>query len=104
LCIYNDKVNDIIRNITNGSINTNADPQLYAFLKPHELNPKAWDEQLKKIAYREDRKKKMAVTDLYKCRRCGERKCTFRELQTRGADEPMTQFITCTICGHVMKK
>jgi DNA-directed RNA polymerase subunit M/transcription elongation factor TFIIS len=34
-------------------------------------------------------------TDLFKCGRCGGRECTYYELQTRSADEPMTIFITC---------
>ncbi len=34
-------------------------------------------------------------TDQFKCGRCGGRECTYYELQTRSADEPMTIFITC---------
>ncbi len=34
-------------------------------------------------------------TDLFKCGRCGGRECSYYELQTRSADEPMTIFITC---------
>jgi DNA-directed RNA polymerase subunit M/transcription elongation factor TFIIS len=34
-------------------------------------------------------------TDLFKCGRCHGRECTYYELQTRSADEPMTIFITC---------
>lgn len=40
-----------------------------------------------------------AETDMFKCSRCGERKCSYRQLQTRSGDEPMTTFVTCE-CGN----
>ncbi|GKC65537.1 transcription elongation factor TFIIS, partial [Tanacetum coccineum] len=36
-----------------------------------------------------------ATTDEFICGRCGKRKCTYYQLQTRSADEPMTTFVTC---------
>lgn len=39
-----------------------------------------------------------ATTDQFKCGRCGKRKCTYYQMQTRSADEPMTTFVTCVIC------
>lgn len=39
-----------------------------------------------------------ATTDEFKCGRCGKRKCTYYQLQTRSADEPMTTFVTCVNC------
>ncbi|KAI6698696.1 hypothetical protein NL676_018815 [Syzygium grande] len=36
-----------------------------------------------------------ATTDQFKCGRCGQRKTTYYQLQTRSADEPMTTFVTC---------
>ncbi len=40
------------------------------------------------------------VTDMFKCGRCHKRECTFYEMQTRSADEPMTKFISCINCGN----
>lgn len=40
-----------------------------------------------------------AETDIFKCSKCGQRKTSYRQLQTRSADEPMTTFVTC-VCGH----
>lgn len=40
-----------------------------------------------------------STTDMFICRKCKERKCSYYELQTRSADEPMTKFIKCCNCG-----
>lgn len=39
-------------------------------------------------------------TDLLKCGKCNKRNCTYNQLQTRSADEPMTTFVMCNECGH----
>lgn len=44
------------------------------------------------------------VTDgLFQCRKCKKRKTTYYSVQTRSADEPMTNFITCLTCGNKWK-
>jgi transcription elongation factor S-II len=42
---------------------------------------------------------KANATDQFFCGRCHKRQCTYYELQTRSADEPMTIFIQCVNCG-----
>ncbi|XP_052865538.1 transcription elongation factor S-II isoform X3 [Anopheles cruzii] len=42
-------------------------------------------------------------TDLLKCGKCKKRNCTYNQLQTRSADEPMTTFVMCNECGHRWK-
>lgn len=44
-----------------------------------------------------------AETDAFQCGRCKQRKCRYRQAQTRSADEPMTTFVTCTHCGNRWK-
>ena len=44
-----------------------------------------------------------ATTDQFKCGRCGQRKCTYYQMQTRSADEPMTTYVTCTVCSNRWK-
>ncbi|KAI6699011.1 hypothetical protein NL676_019130 [Syzygium grande] len=44
-----------------------------------------------------------ATTDQFKCDRCGERKCTYYQMQTRSADEPMTTYVTCVNCNNYWK-
>jgi DNA-directed RNA polymerase subunit M/transcription elongation factor TFIIS len=40
---------------------------------------------------------------MFKCKNCKSYKTTYVEKQTRSADEPMTIFITCMLCGNVTK-
>lgn len=42
-------------------------------------------------------------TALFKCGKCGKRKTTYNQLQTRSADEPMTTFVLCLECGNRWK-
>jgi transcription elongation factor S-II len=44
-----------------------------------------------------------ATTDQFKCSRCGQRKCTYHQMQTRSADEPMTTYVTCVNCNNHWK-
>ncbi|KAJ3811035.1 transcription factor S-II, central domain-containing protein [Lentinula aff. lateritia] len=44
-----------------------------------------------------------AETDAFQCGRCKQRKCRYRQAQTRSADEPMTTFVTCVNCGNRWK-
>ncbi|RDX70531.1 Transcription elongation factor TFIIS, partial [Mucuna pruriens] len=44
-----------------------------------------------------------ATTDQFKCGRCGQRKCTYYQMQTRSADEPMTTYVTCVVCSNRWK-
>ncbi|EJF62023.1 transcription elongation factor [Dichomitus squalens] len=44
-----------------------------------------------------------AETDAFQCPRCKQRKCRYRQQQTRSADEPMTTFVTCTVCKNRWK-
>ena len=41
-----------------------------------------------------------AASDIFQCDICKNWKCTYFQMQTRGADEPMTIFCTCLICGN----
>uniref|UniRef100_A0A7N0THK4 Transcription elongation factor n=1 Tax=Kalanchoe fedtschenkoi TaxID=63787 RepID=A0A7N0THK4_KALFE len=44
-----------------------------------------------------------STTDQFKCGRCGQRKTTYYQMQTRSADEPMTTFVTCVNCNNHWK-
>lgn len=107
--VYLDKASDLIGNLSdnpnidnktlkNKILTKEIKPQLVAFLSPEQLHPERWLSILTKKTYREEVEANMATTDLYKCRKCGERKSKVTEQQTRSADEPSTKFITCLIC------
>jgi DNA-directed RNA polymerase subunit M/transcription elongation factor TFIIS len=77
-------------------------PHDVPYMTYNELYPEKWHDMLEMALKREtkmlDVDKSMA-TDMFKCTRCGKRQCTYYEMQTRSADEPMTQFIRCLNCG-----
>lgn len=41
-----------------------------------------------------------ASTDRFKCGKCKQRKCTYYQMQTRSADEPLTTFVSCVNCHN----
>uniref|UniRef100_A0A8B9LIJ3 Transcription elongation factor n=1 Tax=Astyanax mexicanus TaxID=7994 RepID=A0A8B9LIJ3_ASTMX len=43
------------------------------------------------------------VTDLFTCGKCKKNRCTYTQVQTRSADEPMTTFVFCNECGNRWK-
>ena len=68
----------------------------------YELCPEVWE----KMVDRQAKKERIMLegdfsraTDRWQCNSCKQRKCTYYELQTRSADEPMTIFIQCLNCG-----
>ncbi|CAK5066649.1 unnamed protein product [Meloidogyne enterolobii] len=42
-------------------------------------------------------------TDMFRCGKCGQNNCTYSQMQTRSADEPMTTFVFCRSCGNRWK-
>ncbi|XP_032817653.1 transcription elongation factor A protein 1-like [Petromyzon marinus] len=42
-------------------------------------------------------------TDLFSCGKCRKKRCTYTQVQTRSADEPMTTFVFCNECGNRWK-
>lgn len=43
------------------------------------------------------------TTDLFQCSKCKKKNCTYNQVQTRSADEPMTTFVLCNECGNRWK-
>jgi transcription elongation factor S-II len=74
-----------------------------------EINPERWKQLIKEKTIRDENKfnnKQEASTDLFTCPRstCKSKRCTYYEMQTRSADEPMTIFVTCLDCGKNFKR
>lgn len=77
-------------------------PHDIPFMSYSDLYPEKWHDMLEMATKREAKMlevDKSMATDMFKCTKCGKRQCTYYEMQTRSADEPMTQFIRCLNCG-----
>jgi transcription elongation factor S-II len=44
-----------------------------------------------------------SISDALTCGRCKQKKVSYTQAQTRSADEPMTTFCECTVCGNRWK-
>jgi len=100
-----DENNDIHNNyLCNAIKNNELDISKIPYMKPHETFPKNWDHIIDKIKNAEEKKKNLNVVESFPCKKCGCKKHTIVQMQTRGADEPMTVFITCQMCGNTVKK
>jgi DNA-directed RNA polymerase subunit M/transcription elongation factor TFIIS len=71
-------------------------------MDPYQMFETRWHDSFVAQQMREKRQlegNKAMATDRFLCGRCHKRECTYYEMQTRSADEPMTIFITCLNCG-----
>lgn len=77
-------------------------PQQLAFMTHQEMNQDKWKSLIEQKIKRDASKYSTnieASTDMYTCKKCKSKKCTYYELQTRSADESATIFVTCLNCG-----
>lgn len=114
--IYKSKINDIYANLDihnkninnqtlyNDIINNQIDPYYLAFMKPEHIHPANWTKELEKKRIIEETNNLQCVSDIYKCYKCGDKRCTTMQLQTRSADEPVTVFVTCLTCHNTFTK
>jgi transcription elongation factor S-II len=92
----------LVQMVNNGEIKAHE----IAFMTHQEIYPEKWEELLKAKSIRDKNKFEQnieAATDTFKCRKCWSKKCTYYQMQTRSADEPMTIFVTCIDCGNRWK-
>jgi transcription elongation factor S-II len=78
-----------------------------AFMTHQEMNPAHWKDMIDRKMKRDAAKYSThveAMTDMFVCKKCKSRRCTYYELQTRSADEPSTIFISCVDCGKHWKQ
>jgi len=74
---------------------------------PYELKPSHWKD-LKDQQFRREQRilegNLSMATDRFRCSQCKKKMCSYYELQTRSADEPITIFIRCLNCGKQWKQ
>jgi DNA-directed RNA polymerase subunit M/transcription elongation factor TFIIS len=90
---------ELMQRIQNKEIDCNR----IAFLRPHELLPKKWNQHIEQKHKKDDNicnNRQIAKTDQFICSKCKKRECSYYELQVRSADESTTIFITCLNCTH----
>jgi transcription elongation factor S-II len=115
--IYLDRLRSIYINLSEGTVGGNSvllnhvkdgtvPVKALAFMTHQEMQPEKWDAliqaKIKKDKSKYDTQQE-AMTDTFKCRKCHSNKCSYYQMQTRSADEPMTTFVTCLECANRWK-
>jgi len=109
--IYLDRLRSIYLNLKNTEIleqikSEAIQAHTVAFMTHQEMRPDKWKELIEEKAKRDANKFEQnieASTDTFTCRKCKQNKCTYYQMQTRSADEPMTVYISCINCGNRWK-
>jgi len=109
--IYIDRLRSIYINLKNPELliqiqNGTIKSHNVAFMTHQEMKPEKWETMIQEKIKRDKNKHEVtieAATDTFKCRKCHSNKCTYYQMQTRSADEPMTTFVCCIECGNRWK-
>ena len=114
IMIYLDKLKSIMLNLNSKSSVKNTTllkclkkgdfkPHELAFMSHQELFPEKWKYLIDAKIKRDKKEGEVdlsAASDEFFCFKCKKRKCSYYQMQTRSADEPMTTFVTCLLCGN----
>ena len=113
---YKSKVRSLFQNLKN-----KANPSLRVCVLEGEITPerfvvmthedlKSAEQKAKDEKYEKENEKgrqrpkpAKAISLTFECGKCKQKKVTYSQAQTRSADEPMTTFCECTVCGNVWK-
>jgi len=95
---------DFCETILNGQVTPEQlctmDSSAMASKEKQEQRKKLWQEKTdERMTY----EPKPIESSLYRCGKCKQNKCSYYQMQTRSADEPMTTFVTCHNCGNRWK-
>ena len=109
--IYTDRAKTVMINLNKSkqlleNLLKSTKPHEFAFMTHQEMNSEKWQDIINNKMKRDKSKyetKMEASTDTFTCRRCKSKECTYYQMQTRSADEPMTTFVTCLECGNHWK-
>ena len=97
------KNNYLKEQITTGKLKIKELP----YLSNRELFPDKWSAYNKREEIELNvhiKGEAYVATDMYTCNRCKQNKCKYFQMQTRSADEGMTNFTTCMNCNNHWKQ
>ena len=108
VAIYLDKLKTIYLNMLDKKIQRKLLSKKFkahdlVFMTHQELSPEKWNDMVEAKKKRDENlfcPKLIATTDDFTCYKCKSKKCTYYQMQTRSADEPMTTFVSCLECGN----
>ena len=113
--LYKNGYLKVINNIKNNKNSQFVLNQIkYRYFEPNEivnmsyqkLYPELWKQIMLNNLQRDERMEKTSKeenqegTDMFRCGKCKKRNCTYYQMQTRSADEPMTSFIIDGKCKN----
>jgi len=109
--LYKDRLWSIYSNLNNVDLielvnSETIKAHTIAFMTHQEMLPEKWKELIDAKIKRDKHKFENnieAATDTFTCRKCHKNQCTYYQMQTRSADEPMTTFVQCISCGNRWK-
>jgi len=109
--LYKDRLWSIYSNLNNQDLvdlvnSETIKAHTIAFMTHQEMRPEKWKELIDAKIKRDKHKFENnieAATDTFTCRKCHKNQCTYYQMQTRSADEPMTTFVQCISCGNRWK-
>jgi len=109
--LYKDRLRSVYINLKHPELleqirKQDITPQSVAFMTHQEFRPDHWHNLIQRKIKRDASKyvdNTQASTDMFTCKKCRSKRCTYYELQTRSADEPATIFVTCLDCGKHWK-
>ena len=82
------------------------EPENIISMSHEELYPEMWEDFIIRNKKKMDLlslDNKQQGSNMFRCGRCKKNNCTYFQLQTRSADEPMTTFVTCLECNNRWK-